>query len=627
MVKYLAAFFLIIIPYILNGVEMSDITAGADAYYNYKIWECEIKGGNAELRAKISVTILNSRGMDYNSVVGHESTFEKIKQLKVRLIDAGGNVIVEDDKKDMKKACGFGDSFQIYSEVCTYYKEYAFPSYPFTLEYEYDTDIKSLFLWRGQKFQHYIPVKEASYRLICPVDFAFKYKCYDADIEPSIENDGDKVIYTWKAENIRALEEIDFAPDGGLDGGRISFIAEKFKLGGAQFDGQSWKNVGNWYSQLSEPCLMKETVALSWTPPAANDKISAARAIYDELRDHTRYVSVSIGVGGWKPYEASLTQIRGYGDCKDLSTLLISRLRLAEIPAYPVLALTRGEGLTDLDFPDFNFNHIFVVSVIDDDTLWMDPTCTFCPFGDLPYGDEDINVVIVTDTGGVIAATPSADPEENQVIKESRVFIGADGAMKVNTQIKYYGNYAQTRKDKIRMLDNDETKNYLNDLLPGGERRYKLGNYTIVNLGGIEQPLEIGLDAVGKKKVDELNNVIYLSPNILETLGSSETLDLDGRDIAVDWGYPYIFRENIVITWDTLLDLDSIYIPPNDSVEFALGKSSCRIQNALDTVKVSLSSVFTDYILPVEQFENFENYRSRKKEMLSSYIKLYKKVD
>lgn len=624
MSRGLIVLFVIIFPAALCAVEANNIYTDADAVYNYKIWKCEIKSGQAEIYTGVSVTIMNARGLDYNGVVAHESGFRKIKRLKVRLLDADGKVIVEDDKKDLNKACGFGEGYELYSDICTYYKEYALQKYPYTIEYELDYEIKSLFFWNGPVLQHYIPVRKASYRLTCPDDFAFKYKCYGFDIEPTIEREDGKTIYTWERENIPALKEIDSAPDGCPEVGRISFMAEKFTLGDAALEGADWKNVGEWQARLWESCLLKDMDTLLWKPPVTDEKLSAARAIYEELHDNTRYVSVSIGVGGWKPDNAALTQERGYGDCKGLSALLLSRLRLAGIEAYPVLALTRGYGLTDIDFPGIDFNHVFLISIIDGDTIWMDLTCDFCRFGDLPYSDENINVLVSTDSGGVILKTPSSRPEDNKVIKESRVFISSDGETEIDIRADYYGNYGMAKKNKLENLDNDETRAYLADLLPGGERKYNLRNYNVMNLSGIEQPLSINLQLSGKKKVDELNHVIYINPNLLETLGSSETLDLDERGIPVDWGYPYTLQDNIVIAWDSSLVFDSIYIPPDDSVEFALARASCRIINETDSILVSLSSSFFEYALPVEQFDNFKKYRDAKKAMLSRYIKLYK---
>ncbi|MEW5924566.1 MAG: DUF3857 domain-containing protein [Candidatus Zixiibacteriota bacterium] len=627
MSRWLITLLFIFLPSALGGIEVNDIYAGADAIYNYKIWECEIKGDQAEVQTRFSVTILNARGTDYNGVVEYENDFRKIKRLKVRLLDANGNIIAEDDKKDLNKACGFGDSYELYSDVCTYYKEYALQKYPYTVEYELIYDVKSLFFWQGAKFQHYIPVRKASYRLICPSDFTFKYKCYGLNIEPSVAPEGDKIIYTWERDDITALQRIDSAPDGYPAGGSISFMADSLTLGDAALVGADWKNVGKWHSRLWESCIIKEIDTMVWRLPVTDDKVSTAQAIYDEVRDKTRYVSVSIGIGGWKPENAVLTQDRGYGDCKGLSALLLSRLRLAGIETYPVLALTRGDGLTDVDFPNVVFNHVFVVSVIDNDTIWMDPTCDFCRFGDLPYGDEKINVLVSTDSGGVIVVTPSSQSEDNKVIKESHIFINSGGEMEIDVKADYYGNFSLAKRNKMEKLDNDETRAYLADLLPGGERKYSLRNYNIMNLSSIEQPLTINMQLSGNKKVDELNHVVYINPNLLETLGSSETLNLDGRDIPVDWGYPYTLQDNIIIAWDSSLVFDSIYIPPDDAVECALAKASCHIINATDSIIVSLSSSFFDYVLPVEQFDNFEKYRDTKKAILSRYIRLYKKSE
>ena len=616
-----------ILPGIAGAVEKTDLLSDADAYYDYKIRQCEIKGDKAEIHTKEKITVLNARGLDYNSFFEQEGRYNKIKRLKVRLLDADGKIVIEDDKDDLEKACGFGDDFQIYTDICTYFKEYKYPTYPFSLEYEYDMEISSLFFWRGERFQHYIPVLKASYQLICPSEFDFNFKVYGLEIEPAIEKRGDESIYLWEAENIPALEDIDYEPDGYPVIGRISLIAVNFKMGGSQFDGQSWKSVGDWHRQLSEDYYLTAD-SVYWFMRRSSDAItgdSLISEIYRECRDKTRYVSVSIGIGGWRPHHAELTKSRGYGDCKDMSTLLISYLRLMEIESYPVLALTRGNGKTDLDFPGFDFNHVFVMAV-NKDTIWMDPTCDFCPFSDLPLGDENIPVVVITDTGGVVVNTPGSTDDDNRIIKDGRIFIDKEGKVSLKVDIAYYGNYSPSCKEKIRLLDEDETKIYITGLLPGGGKRFRLIDYDIKNTGSADLPLEINIDAVMKKQIDEIGNILYFDPNIFETLNKYESLDLENRHIPVNWSFPFLRSDRYVIRWDSSYVFDSVYVPPTDSNQFDFGRIGYDYRYCGDSVVVNLHRSFNDYILPVEQFDNFEEYREIVKDVASRYIKFYKKA-
>jgi transglutaminase-like putative cysteine protease len=47
--------------------------------------------------------------------------------------------------------------------------------------------------------------------------------------------------------------------------------------------------------------------------------IMKAKLIYDYVQQKSRYVSIQVGIGGWKPMDASDVDRLGYGDCKGLT--------------------------------------------------------------------------------------------------------------------------------------------------------------------------------------------------------------------------------------------------------------------------------------------------------------------
>lgn len=609
------------------AVEDAGFLEDADAYYDYEHRRCEIKGGKALLNVRLKKTILNSRGDMHSDISIHEDRYSRIKSLELKLLDAAGNVVLKEKKKDLRKACGFGPNYQLYRDICYYYREVAYPGHPYSVELEYEMEIKSLFFWRGTQFQHYIPVKSASYKLICPPDFRFHYKTYGLDIEPLQTRESGKYVFTWQAENIPALEEHHYLPDGYPDAGMILVVADNFVLEKYGFKQTSWQNIGRWYQRLAADMYLQRDTARELNAVMTDSLLAAVKSVYEELVENVRYVSVSIGIGGWKPHMASLTKERGYGDCKDMSTLLISRLRNLGLESFPVLAVTRGEGLIDPRFPNFNFNHVFIVAVAGEDTLWMDPTCNNCRFGDLPWRDEDIMVLIVTDTSGVMVRSPRSKPADNRSVRNSSVFIDRDGNVSFSSRLTYYGNCSHGRKSRLAHLDEDETGTFVRSLLPGGTRRYEVLDYSIRNIGEVDAPLEINITARRKKPIDELNRVLYFDPNILETLTTFESLDIGGRTVPVDLGYPILKEHNITITWDSSLAFDSITVPPDDSVGFSFGDMSCRFSLGRETVGVNLSRSYCGYEIPVEEFEDFGEYRDRIKEVTSRYIKFYKASD
>ena len=600
--------------------------AGEGAYYDNITYQCRIDGNTARLIRKEKLVVLETRGSQYCQFSDGENKFVDLKNLQIRLLDSSGKEVSSEDKKSFLKSCGFGAGSEIYSDNCIYSKEVIYSKYPFSVELESECELKSLFFWQEQHFQGRLPRVHVSYELDCPRTFQFMFKTYALDIQPQIKEYGERVLYTWQADSVPGVKSIDFAPDGYPEFARIAFLAANFDFAGEQFSGQGWKEIGKWHFDLAADCYLPapEIPASNALTPA--EMQAAAKSIYEEIIDKTRYVMVSIGRSGWKPARAEFTQAKGYGDCKGLSTLLISRLRNRGIEAHSVLALTRGEGLIDPSFPSFGFNHVFVMAVAGGDTIWMDPTCNECPFGELPRHDEDIFAVVVTDTGGVALRTPGSTADNNHIRITTEARVDFKGGLSFTTRFEYYGNFAQSLKNQIVHLDDKEKRILANEYLPGGSRKFTVSQYDFENMSGLLEPFISTLKAERKKPLDRVQNVFYLEPFIFESLSDMEQMDISKRNVPIDRDFPHLEEHIVKITWDSTMDLDSIILPPSDSIDFPGGRVNVSFEKRSDSIMAHLVELSNGELIEVSDFAAFDAYRTGMRNLLTRQIKFYKKV-
>ncbi|HMS95810.1 MAG TPA: DUF3857 domain-containing transglutaminase family protein [Tabrizicola sp.] len=100
---------------------------------------------------------------------------------------------------------------------------------------------------------------------------------------------------------------------------------------------------------------------------------AALRLVQDELR----YVSLSVGAGGYFARSPEEVIAAGFGDCKDKSLLL--RVMLDRLGVDAVVALTdldAGHGLAQ-ELPMVGvFDHMILRATLDGRAVWMDPTGT-----------------------------------------------------------------------------------------------------------------------------------------------------------------------------------------------------------------------------------------------------------
>lgn len=139
-----------------------------------------------------------------------------------------------------------------------------------------------------------------------------------------------------------------------------------------------WKE--DWNTPLSE-C---ETDYLQLVDSVGLNPRERAKRIYQSMQRDFRYLGLELGIHNQKPHPSALICEKRYGDCKDLSNLLVKLLRQIGIEAYPAL-LSTVDNLFGLDpqFANYAFlNHCIVyVPDLEGKRVWLDPTLQYNPFG------------------------------------------------------------------------------------------------------------------------------------------------------------------------------------------------------------------------------------------------------
>jgi hypothetical protein len=117
--------------------------------------------------------------------------------------------------------------------------------------------------------------------------------------------------------------------------------------------------------------LARATAIAEAHPDASGRAAAALRAVQDEIR----YLSLSVGLGGYLARPPDVTAASGFGDCKDKSLFLVALLDRLGIAAEVALTdLDAGHALREAPPSIHAFDHMVVRAVIDGQTVWMDPT-------------------------------------------------------------------------------------------------------------------------------------------------------------------------------------------------------------------------------------------------------------
>ena len=338
-----------------------------------------------------------------------DNKFIKTKKVAGLVRNADGKVVRKLKKKDVERGPLYA-GYVLYSDTTYQRFTLGHSTYPYEVEYSYEQRFDSLFFWPDWRPQKRVPVVRSVYEVLNEGSIAFEFHAKGDAPEPV----GGRHRLTWMLEDLDAQSEETEEPE-------VFFAPVQFTLGEYPGRMDSWNGLAKWYDRIakaryaSSPELSQKVQQLTDGSVSHREKVVR---LYNFLRDQTRYVAISIGVGGWQPHGALETFKSKYGDCKDLTTLMITMLKEAGIKAYPALTRTRDRGPLTTEFPSSQFNHLIGFVPLAADTIWLECTTDYVPAGDLPGSVEGCEVLVVKENSGELIKTPESNAQ-GQPVDES----------------------------------------------------------------------------------------------------------------------------------------------------------------------------------------------------------------
>ena len=196
---------------------------------------------------------------------------------------------------------------------------------------------------------------------------------------------------------------------------------------------RSWAAVVAEYRGIVEGRLQGADLK-AWVQAAVGDakeRTQVIDRILTRLHQQVRYIGLEFGEAAIVPRTPAETLRRGYGDCKDKSTLLVALLREAGIEAH--LALLRAGNGRDFspEYPGLAaFNHA-IVRVGGPDPIWIDPAVPQAPAGLLPLPNCGRRALVITEGTLAPILIPDVDINRNLQIETREVFLAEDGKGRV----------------------------------------------------------------------------------------------------------------------------------------------------------------------------------------------------
>ncbi len=328
------------------------------------------------------------------------------------------------------------------------------------------------------------PIAFAEYVLLTPKERAFYFNHPRLPgLKKSVEEESERRIYRFEAQNVPPIEQEPMQPAYSELVAQV--VVSTYK---------SWDDMDRWYWGLirdqfvPDDALRERVRALTHGLVTEDQKV---RAIYDYVVQKTRYVALEFGIFGIKPYRTVQTFARGFGDCKDKASLLVTMLKAAGIDATMVLLRTGMRGRIDPDPASLSvFDH--AIAYVPSLNLYLDGTAEFTGSRELPSMDRGAFAMQVNQGVPKLVTLPEPPASDSVQRKEMKVALDADGAAVINLQIDVTGASAPSYRSRYHAVATREQRFQEDIASSTGFAGASVTNVTASDLDDVEKPVMIG---------------------------------------------------------------------------------------------------------------------------------------
>jgi hypothetical protein len=469
---------------------------------------------------RLVITILNEKAKSLAQLNVHYDKMTSIKSIKGFVYDEAGKEIRKLKQSDLSDQSTY-DGFSLFSDNRVKRASLSHTSYPYTIEMEYELEMKYLYSFQDFYLYHddEISAQMIEYSVVYPFNLKPRYNLFKIE-EPSTSIIDRYEEMKWQFTNVIPDKFEPLSPPMNQVVPNISMSPIEFEYGGYSGKMDSWKNYGLWQKELNKgrgelPSATKIKVQELTAGMSSNEE--KIKVLYNYLQNKTRYVSIQEGVGGLQPFPATLVDEVGYGDCKALSNYMVALLGEVGVKGY-YTKIRAGENERDIkkDFPSHQTNHIIVAVPNGLDTLWLECTSQTNPFGYLGSFTGDRFGLMITEEGGKLVRTPSYQAEQNTQFRKAEVIINASGNATAKIKTSYSGIQYENGDLNFILDRTDRQKDWI-------LRHTQIPSFDVVSYTMTQQKDKIPVAVVELElKLDRLVSVsgkrIFLSPNLMNRI-------------------------------------------------------------------------------------------------------------
>ena len=455
------------------------------------------------LHIRRSVTVMNQEGRAHTRVIIPYNPYRIPRNFKGEVNDRNGKRVRTLRRSDIEDNALITQQL-LYDDYRYKRMQLMHDEYPYTVTYSYTIDYNQLLNWpewtpqpRGTSVEY----AEFVLRVADGVHFRTRESHLEtigdevrnratihSDIPPTVMTSDGLREYRWEIRNRFPIRTTRGGPGYAEMQPELRISGSDFEVDGYAGSLRTWEDFAGWYRRLySENMelsgrdreLVREIAATS------SDTLEIIRRLYRHVQEYTRYVNVSLGIGGWKPFPPTYVYENRHGECKALTHYLFVLLREAGIPSCPVLVQSLpGRSTVDPDFPENAFNHVFLAVPYRDSGadgpgntstknictdahfrsgsfLWMEATSSTMPAGYAGRSNSDRYGLMVTEDGGGMVWIPGIGSDENRIARSGVFDLDENGNIRGSVNLLASGYPHESVRKAARFMNTREQRQFL----------------------------------------------------------------------------------------------------------------------------------------------------------------------
>jgi hypothetical protein len=333
------------------------------------------------------VQILNQEGVEdwAEQSFGYDASREHLRINWIRVLGVDGRVISDGPSHEQESLSPVALSAPVYSSGKTHRVSLAGVGPGTIVDYSYTTERFQPAL-TGDFYTSWSVhtgrlVRRSRLILDVPATASPRIVERNLHFKPRVTQTNGRRVYEWATQDVPRVEREPYAgwPDTVYAGIEAAGWV-------------TWPDIARWFAGLlpdrrqSTPTLQAKLAALVAGARSLDDSL---KAVQRWVAQDIRYVSLSLGLGGYQPRPPADVLETGYGDCKDKAMLFITLVGGMGVTAYPVLLSSSGNA--DSTLPSVSqFDHVIAAIARPGDTAlrFVDLTASLAPLGQLPGAEQ-----------------------------------------------------------------------------------------------------------------------------------------------------------------------------------------------------------------------------------------------